>query len=206
MNNTIISSHFIPVSENGTFVDAMTYDLVTNNRIYLFGSVNTAMALEFITNMDYLMKKVSDSVMPEPISIYINSPGGEVYSGLSIVDKIRQARKAGIVVRTVNCGISASMASFFLASGTPGERYSTEHGKVMIHQALGGAQGQADDVFLACEQLMQCQNVLVDILAKDTKHTANVIKKYMNRDTWFTAKEAMDFGLIDNIGFPKEGA
>lgn len=195
----------MPVSSNEIHVDPGTFDLINNNRIYIRGAIDDLLSLVFISSMDYLMKKGKDSVMPAPIDIYINSPGGEVYSGLVMRDKICQAKKEGFIVRTVNCGISASMASLILASGTAGERYSTEHGKVMIHQPLGVAQGQADDVFLACEQLTNAHEVLVKILAEDTRHKASVIKKLMSRDKWFTSEEAKEFGLIDKIGFPEIG-
>ena len=198
-----MSNYTFQMTENEILVDPVTHDLLNNNRIYLTGEVTPDMAIAFISRMDYLMDKIGKEIVRRPIDIYIHSPGGEVNSGLCIIDKIQETRDKGFIVRTVNCGISASMASVILASGTPGERYSTRTGRVMIHQPLGGAQGQASDMVLVVEQITALHDVLAKTIGDFTHHRTSEIKKLMNRDKWFTATEAEEFGLIDNIGFPK---
>lgn len=198
-----MSNYPYQMTENEILVDPVTHDLLNSNRIYLTGEVTPDMAVAFISRMDYLMDKIGKEIVRRPIDIYIHSPGGEVNSGLCIIDKIQEARDKGFIVRTVNCGISASMASVILAAGTPGERYSTRTGRVMIHQPLGGMQGQASDMVLVVEQITALHDLLAKLIGYFTHHRASEIKKLMNRDKWFTATEAEKFGLIDNIGFPK---
>lgn len=198
-----MSNYPYQMTENEILVDPITHDLLNNNRIYLTGEVTPEMAIAFISRMDFLINRTENQFVRRPIDIYIHSPGGEVNSGLCIIDKIQEARDKGFIVRTVNCGISASMASVILAAGTPGERYSVPSGRVMIHQPLGGAQGQASDMVLVVEQISALHDVLAKTIGDFTHHRTSEIKKLMNRDKWFTAKEAKEFNLIDKIGFPK---
>lgn len=198
-----MSNYPFQMTENEILVDPVTHDLLNNNRIYLNGEVTPDMSIAFVSRMDFLMDNIGNAIVRRPIDIYIHSPGGEVNSGLCIIDKITEAKDKGFVVRTLNCGISASMASVILSAGTPGERYSIPTGRVMIHQPLGGAQGQASDMVLVVEQITALHDVLARTIASFTNHRASEIKKLMNRDKWFTATEAKEFGLIDNIGFPK---
>ena len=189
-------------SEHELYLDPASFDLVNRNRIYVIGEINTQLEMSFISNMDYLMEKNEKQIVADPIEIYINSPGGEVDAGLGMVDKIREAVSYGHTVRTVNCGVSASMASIILAAGSEGERYSIPNGRIMIHQPLGGASGQADDVLLAVEQLTAMHDLLAKITASFTHRRASDVKRIMSRDKWFTSRQAVDFGLVDKIGFP----
>ena len=130
------------------------------------------------------------------ISLYINSPGGEVYAGLGIYDTMQTIASD---VHTINTGLAASMASILLAAGTKGKRSALPHSRVMIHQPMGGAQGQASDIEITAREILKLKDELYQILAEHTGKTFKQIVKDADRDYWMTSKDALEYGMIDEI-------
>lgn len=130
------------------------------------------------------------------INLYINSPGGSVSAGLAIYDTMRFVRPD---VSTVCMGIAASMGAFLLSSGTKGKRICLPNAEVMIHQPLGGANGQATDIQIAAEHILNTRTRLNQILADNTGQDIETIKLATERDNWLSAEDAKDFGLVDQI-------
>ena len=130
------------------------------------------------------------------ISFYINSPGGSVTAGLAIYDTMRYVRPP---VRTLCLGQAASMGSLLLAAGEPGMRHALPNAKVMLHQPSGGVQGQASDLAIHAEDILRTRKRLNDIYVHHTGQTLDVVERVMERDTFFTADEAKDFGVVDDV-------
>ena len=128
------------------------------------------------------------------ISLYLNTPGGIVSAGLGIYDTMQLIRPN---VNTICTGLAASMGSILLVAGK--ERSILPHAKVMIHQPLGGAAGQASDILIEAEEIKKCRDELCSILAEHTKQSFDRVFQDMDRDHWFTAQEAIDYGLVDKI-------
>ena len=167
--------------------DLISYDMIKNRVIYLNGEINGESALSVITQLRYLAAK-SD----KDIYLFINSPGGAVSDGLAIYDVMNEIPCEVVTVAT---GMAASMGSFLLAAGAPGKRYATPSTEIMIHQPLGGVQGQATDISLVAE--------LASIMAEKCKKTLKSITNDMERDHWMTANQAKEYGLVDCVGFPE---
>ena len=130
------------------------------------------------------------------IQIYLNTPGGYVNAGLGIYDTMQYIKPD---VATICTGLAASMGSVLLCAGQKGKRTALEHSKVMIHQPLGGAQGQASDIEIAAREILKTKEELYSIIAKHTGKSIKKIEKDGDRDYWLTAKEALDYGIIDEI-------
>jgi ATP-dependent Clp protease protease subunit len=131
------------------------------------------------------------------ISLYINSPGGIVFSGLAIYDTMQYVN---CDIRTICLGIAASMGQFLLCSGTPGKRFSLPHSRILMHQpSMGGMQGQASDIAIQAEQIGYSKNVLAERIAFHTGQTVERIEADSDRDRWFTAQEALAYGFIDAV-------
>ena len=138
-----------------------------------------------------------DSVDPrKDITIYFNTPGGMVHSGLGIYDTMQYINPD---VSTVCTGMAASMGAVLLAGGTKGKRSALKHSRIMIHQPLGGAQGQASDIEIQVRELQKLKKELYDILAYHTKQTFKKIEKDSDRNFWMTAEEAKEYGMIDEV-------
>lgn len=137
-----------------------------------------------------------DSINHDDISIYINSPGGSVTAGMAIYDTMHFIKSE---VSTICVGMAASMAAFLLSSGTKGKRFCLPNGEVMIHQPLGGAQGQATEIKIAAERILKLREKLNKMLAKNTGRDIKEIEKDTERDYFLSAEEALDYGLIDKI-------
>jgi len=172
-------------------VDLHSYEFFELRRIHLTGEVNDTSADEIIAQIEYLARKSSDD-----ITLIINSPGGAVSAGLAIYDAIR---RCGCDVSTVCTGIAASMGAFLLSSGTRGKRCITPMAEVMIHQPLGGVQGQASDIARAAAHINVVKERLNDILAENTGKPVEVIARDTDRDTYLSAAEAVEYGLVDSI-------
>ncbi len=178
--------------EQGT--DLVSYALVKNRVIYLTGKINEESYLSTASQLRYL-----EGRSYEDIYMFINSPGGSVCDGLAIYD-LMQESPCDIV--TVGLGLAASMGSFLLSAGTKGKRYALKNTDIMIHQPLGGVQGQATDISLAADRILNVKQRLAAILAKNCgKKTRSVIRD-MERDNWMNPQEALKYGLIDHIGLP----
>lgn len=132
----------------------------------------------------------------KPIDLYINSPGGYVHSGLAIYDTMQYIK---CPVRTMCVGMAASMGAVLLAAGEPGQRRCLPHSKVMIHQPLGGARGQASDIQIQAEQISKTKETLAKILANHSNKDVDIIKRDFDRDYYLTSKEAKEYGLVDHV-------
>lgn len=137
-----------------------------------------------------------DSSDSSDIQLYINSPGGSVSSGLGIYDTMQLIRSD---VSTINTAMCASMASVLLCAGAKGKRFALPHSKTMIHQPLGGAQGQASDIEIAAKEISKTKHELYKILSEHTGQTIKKITTDGDRDYWMTSQEALDYGMIDEI-------
>ena len=130
------------------------------------------------------------------ISLYINSPGGSVSATLAMIDTINHIKPD---VSTVVVGMAASGGAWLLASGTKGKRYALPNAEVMIHQPLGGAQGQATDIAITAEHILRTKKRLVNIMAKATGQSTEKVEKDIDRDYFMTAKEAQKYGIVDKV-------
>ena len=130
------------------------------------------------------------------ISLYINSPGGSVYDGLGIYDTMQTISSD---IHTICTGMAASMASVLLAAGTSGKRSALTHSRVMIHQPLGGAEGQASDIEITAREILKLKDELYQILSEHTGKDMDTIRRDADRDFWMTSQEALDYGMIDQI-------
>ena len=177
--------------------------LLRKNQIYLFGVVDTAMAARVIPQMHYIEQKMMDENLPEEervLTLLINSPGGVVTDGLAIYDTINMLQ---CKVRTICVGHAASMGAFLLSSGTKGLRMALPNSEIMIHQPLGGAQGQASDIIIAARHIEHTRRTLNTILAMNTGKTVEQLALDTERDNTMTAFEAKDYGLIDCVLMPE---
>jgi len=165
--------------------------LLKERIIFISGEINDSVANSVIAELLYL-----DSINHEDISIYINSPGGVITSGMAIYDTMNFVKSD---VTTICIGMAASMAAFLLSSGTIGKRYILPNADVMIHQPLGGAEGQATDIKIAAERILELKRRLNRILAKNTGKSLSKIEKDTERDNYLTADEVVKYGLVDKI-------
>ena len=165
--------------------------LLKNRIIILSGTINDESANTIVAELLYL-----DSLNHEDISLYINSPGGSVTAGFAIYDTMNLIKSD---VSTICMGLSASMAAFLLSSGKKGKRYALPNSEVMIHQPLGGAEGQATEIKIAAEHIIKTKKKLNKILALNTKQKLEKIEQDTERDYFLEAKEAKDYGLIDKV-------
>src|SRR5712692_2912218 len=135
------------------------------------------------------------------INLYINSPGGSVYAGLAIYDTMQWLKPD---VSTVCMGMAMSMGSFLLASGTKGKRFCLPNSTVLIHQPLGGVEGQASDLEIQAREILRIRRILYEIMAKHTGQTIERIALDSDRDNYFSAQQAVEYGLVDEILTPEE--
>ncbi len=165
--------------------------LLKDRIIILSGEVTDDSANIIVSELLYL-----DSINHNDISLYINSPGGSVTAGMAILDTMNFIKSD---VSTICIGMAASMGAFLLSCGTKGKRYCLENSEVMIHQPLGGAQGQATEIKIAAERIIKMKNKLNKILAKNTNQPLERIELDTERDHYLDANEALDYGIIDKI-------
>ena len=166
--------------------------LLEERIIFITGEINDALANTVVAQLLYLEAKAPK----KDITIYINSPGGSVSAGLAIYDTMNYI---SCDVVTICIGMAASMGAFLLSSGTKGKRYSLPSSEIMIHQPLGGAQGQASDIKIQAEHILKTKRKLNRILSKNTGRTYEEIERDTDRDNYLSADEACAYGLIDKI-------
>ena len=172
--------------------------LLKDRIIMLSGEVNDDMANSIIAQLLFLDAQDSE----KDIYIYINSPGGSVSAGLAIYDTMNFVSAD---VQTIVMGMAASMASVLATAGTKGKRFALPNSEIMIHQPLGGAQGQATDINIAAEHILKTRKLINKILAEGSGQSIDVINHDTERDNFMTAQQAVDYGLIDGIMVNKKG-
>ena len=165
--------------------------LLKSRIVFITGEINDNTANSVIAQLLYL-----DSIETKDINIYINSPGGSITSGMAIYDTMNYIKSD---VSTVCVGLAASMGAFLLLSGKKGKRYALENSEIMIHQPLGGAEGQATDIKIAAERIIKIKDKLNKIISEKTNQNLSKIKKDTERDHFLTAEEAKEYGIIDKI-------
>ncbi len=166
--------------------------LLEDRIIFLSGEIDDAVANTVVAQLIYLEAKDPQ----KDISLYINSPGGSVSAGLAIYDTMNYIK---CDVSTICIGLAASMGAFLLSSGAKGKRFALPNGEIMIHQPLGGAQGQASDIKIAAEHILRTKQKLNEILAKNSGKPLSQIERDTDRDNYLTASEAQEYGLIDKV-------
>lgn len=169
------------------------YSRLLNDRIiFISGEIENHMADLIVAQLLYL-----ESQDPEKdIQLYINSPGGSVTAGLAIFDTMNHIKPD---VSTICVGMAASMGAVLLSSGAKGKRYALPNAEVMIHQPLGGTQGQASDILIAADHILKTREKLNKILAENTGQPIEVIEKDTDRDNWLDAEQAAAYGLVDKV-------
>jgi ATP-dependent Clp protease protease subunit len=165
--------------------------LLKDRIIFLSGEINDEMANVIVSELLYL-----DSLNHNDISLYINSPGGSITSGMAIMDTMNYIKSD---VSTIGVGLSASMAAFLLSCGKKGKRYILPNAEVMIHQPLGGATGQATEIKIAAERILKLKDKLNKLLANNTNQSLEKIEIDTERDYFMNANEALEYGIVDKI-------
>lgn len=165
--------------------------LLRDRIIMLSGEIDDNLANSVVAQLLYL-----DSINHDTISLYINSPGGSITAGMAIYDTMNYVKSN---VSTICIGMSASMAAFLLSCGQKGLRYALPNSEVMIHQPLGGAQGQATEIKIAAEHILKLKEKINKILSENTGQDLEKIQNDTERDYFLSAYEALDYGLIDKV-------
>lgn len=169
------------------------YSRLLNDRIvFLADEVNDTTASLVVAQLLFLESQDPD----KDISLYINSPGGSITAGMAIYDTMNYIK---CDVSTICIGMAASMGAFLLASGTPSKRLALPNSEIMIHQPLGGMQGQATDIKIHADRIIRIRQTLNEILAKETGKSVEQIAKDTDRDNFLSAEEAREYGLIDKV-------
>ncbi len=189
-------SYYVPVVVEKTGRGERSYDiysrLLKDRIIMLSGEINDAVASSIVAQLLFL-----EAEDPEKdIYLYINSPGGVITSGFSIYDTMNYIKPD---ISTICIGQAASMGAFLLSSGTKGKRYALPNARIMIHQPLGGAQGQATDIEIQAKEILRMKQVLNEILAKNCSQKLPKIIKDTERDFFMSASESCEYGLIDKV-------
>ena len=193
-------SALVPYIVEQTSRGERSYDiysrLLEDRIIFLSGEIDDAVANTVVAQLIYLEAKDPS----KDISLYINSPGGSVSAGLAIYDTMNYIK---CDVSTICIGMAASMGAFLLSSGQKGKRYALPNSAIMIHQPLGGAQGQTSDIKIAAEHILKTRQKLNTILAQNSGRTLAEIERDTDRDNYLSAQEAQNYGLIDKVFFKR---
>ena len=171
--------------------------LLEDRVVFLSGQITNELANLVVAQLIYLESKDPT----KDISLYINSPGGEVTAGLAIFDTMRYIR---CDVSTICIGMAASMGAFLLASGAKGKRYALPNSEIMIHQVLGGSQGQASDVEIQTKQLLKIKRKLNKLLAENVGKKVEEVERDTDRDNYLTAEEAKEYGIVDQVFYTRK--
>mgnify|MGYP002567406069 CR=1 FL=1 len=196
----VMHNNLVPIVVEQTNRGERSYDifsrLLKDRIIFLSGEIDSVTANLTIAQMLFLEMENPDA----DIMLYINSPGGEITAGMAIYDTMRYLK---CEVSTICVGMAASMAAVLLSSGAKGKRKALPNAEVMIHQPLGGAQGQATDIAIHAERILKMKQKLNQILAENTGKRLSEIERDVERDHFLTADEAKKYGLIDEIIAPR---
>ena len=189
-------SYYVPVVVERTSRGERSYDiysrLLKDRIVMLSGEIEDGMAASIVAQLLFLEAEDPD----KDIYLYINSPGGVITSGFSIYDTMNYIKPD---VCTICIGQAASMGAFLLSCGTPGKRYALPNSRIMIHQPLGGARGQATDIEIQAREILRLKEILNGILAKNTGQKLSKIVKDTERDFSMSSAEAKEYGLVDKI-------
>lgn len=192
----IFNSHLVPMVIEQTARGERSFDiysrLLKDRVIFIVGPIDDYMANLVVAQLLFLESENPD----KDISIYINSPGGVVTAGLAIYDTMQFIKPD---VSTMCIGQAASMGAFLLAGGHPGKRFCLPNARVMIHQPLGGVQGQASDILIHAEETIKIKNKLNKLLSHHTGQPEEVIAKDTDRDNFMSADRARDYGIVDKV-------
>ena len=193
--------NLIPTVIEQTNLGERAYDIYSRllkDRIIMIGSaIDDNVANSVVSQLLFLQAQDSE----KDIYLYINSPGGSVTAGMAIYDTIQHIKPD---VQTISLGLAASMGSFLLTAGAKGKRYALPNAEIMIHQPLGGAQGQATEIEIAAKHILQTREKLNKILAERTGQPLEKIEKDTDRDNFMTAEQAKEYGLIDHVMEPEK--
>ena len=189
-------SYYVPVVVERTSRGERSYDiysrLLKDRIVMLSGEIEDGMAASIVAQLLFLEAEDPD----KDIYLYINSPGGVITSGFSIYDTMNYIKPD---VCTICIGQAASMGAFLLSCGAPGKRYALPNSRIMIHQPLGGARGQATDIEIQAREILRLKEILNGILAKNTCQKLSKIVKDTERDFFMSSAEAKEYGLVDKI-------
>ena len=190
----------IPMVVEQTNKGERSYDiysrLLEDRIIMLSGEIDDALANTIVAQLIYLEGKDPN----KDICLYINSPGGSVTAGLAIYDTMNYVK---CDVSTICIGLAASMGAFLLSSGKKGKRFALPNSEIMIHQPLGGAQGQASDIKIQADHILKIKDKLNKILSENTSKPIEQVEKDTDRDNYLSAEEALSYGLIDKIYYTR---
>ena len=177
----------------GTEPGSEIYRMLLRERIVVLGSdVNDQVANQIVAQLLYLEGQDPD----KDIWLYINSPGGSVTAGMAVYDTMQFVRPD---VGTICMGLAASMGQFLLCAGAPGKRFALPHTRIMMHQPSGGLRGQAADIAIQAEQMLYIKRLMAERIAHHTGQTVEQVEADSDRDRWFTAEQAKDYGIIDDV-------
>ena len=166
--------------------------LLKDRIVFVSGKIDTEMANTVVAQLLFLEKENPK----EDIQMFINSQGGQITAGMAILDTMNYIK---CDISTIAVGLAASMGTILLANGTKGKRFALPNSKIHIHQPLGGVEGQASDIAIEAEEILKTRKTLYEILSKKTGKSVKDIEKDADRDKYFTAKEAKEYGLVDKI-------
>ena len=190
----------VPMVIENTGRGERSYDifsrLLKERIVFVTGEVNDVMADLVVAHLLFLEAEDPS----KDIQLYINSPGGQVTSGMAILDTMRHIKPD---VSTICMGMAASMGALLLTAGTKGKRYALPNADVMIHQPLGGSQGQAEDIRIQAEKILETRERINNILVECTGQDMETIQRDTDRDKYMTAEEAKEYGLIDKVLYPE---
>ena len=188
--------NYVPIVVEQSSRGERSYDiysrLLKDRIVFVTGPIDDAMANVVIAQLLFLESEDPN----KDIHLYINSPGGSVSAGLAIYDTMQYIKPD---VSTICMGMAASMASVLLAAGTPGKRYALPYSRVMIHQPMGGAQGQASDIEITAREIQKLKKELYTIIADHSHTDFDKVWADSDRDYWMTAQEAKEYGMIDEV-------
>lgn len=189
-------SYLVPTVLEKTALGERAYDiysrLLKDRIIIISGPINDEIASLVIAQIIFL----ENENPKKDITLYINSPGGAVHAGLGIIDTMNFVSSD---ISTVCIGMAASMGAMILSAGTKGKRFVLPNSEVMIHQPLGGAEGQASDIAIAAENILKTRKVLYKMLAENTGKSIDQIEKDADRNYWMSANEAVKYGIVDKV-------
>lgn len=186
----------IPTVIEKTHAGERAYDiysrLLKERIIFIGGHISADLSNSVVAQLLHLEQEDNE----KDITIYINSPGGSVDAGMAMIDTMNFIKPD---VSTICVGMAASMGAMILSQGTKGKRYVLPNSRIMIHQPMTGAQGQASDIAITAEQILKMKKILIDMMAKATGQKKEKVEKDMDRDFWLDANDAKKYGIVDGI-------